>query len=127
MTRAYNERRENPSCQATTKMMNLIPMATFFIRLTGFGFLVDATINFTYLPEYLAAAGNAKPGSSLDLREFEVFMIIIRVLILMLLGIVFLVSSKRLAKVFTRGLLSPAPDQPEPGETWPPAPKNPGM
>ncbi len=103
-------------------MSNLVPIATFFIRLTGVTFLTDATINLTYLPEYLAALGNAKPGASANLHEFEAFMILVRVFLLLLFGFVFLIFSKSLAKLFTRGLRQEA-DQPSQADIWPPAPK----
>jgi len=104
--------------------MNIFQIAVFFIRLTGFSFLMDATINLTYLPESLAAAGNAK-GGFVDLHEFEAFMILVRVTILTLVGLVFLVFSKPLSKLFTRGLSSLITEQTTNENTWPPAPKNP--
>ena len=61
--------------------MNIAPIATFFVRLTGFSFLVDAVINLTYLLDYLAAAGSSKPGPAVDLHEFQAFMVVVRVLL----------------------------------------------
>ena len=104
--------------------MNIFQIAVFFVRLTGFSFFVDATINLTYLPESLAAAGNAK-GAFVDLHEFDAFMILVRVILLTLVGVVFLVFSKPLSKLFTRGLSILAAEQPTNENTWPPAPQNP--
>ena len=79
-------------------MMNLLSqVAGFFIRLTGFSFLVDATINLTYLPESLAAAGSAK-GPFVDLHEFDAVMIVVRVMLLALVGLAFLVFSRTVIK-----------------------------
>ncbi len=103
--------------------MNFLQIAVFFIRLAGFSFFVDATINLTYLPEALAAAGNAK-GAFVDLHEFDALMILVRVILLTLVGLVFLVFSKPLSKLFTRGLSSLAADPPTNEGTWPPAPTN---
>lgn len=104
--------------------MNISQIAVFFIRMAGFTFFVDATINLTYLPEALAAAGNAK-GAFVDLHEFDALMILIRVILLTLVGLVFLVFSKPLSKLFTRGLSNLAAEQSDNESTWPPAPRNP--
>jgi len=101
--------------------MNLFSIAVFFLRLTGFSFLVDGTINLTYLPESLAAAGSAK-GAFVDLHEFDAVMIVVRVMLLTLVGLVFLVFSRPLSKLFTRGLSSVSAEQPANENTWPPAP-----
>ena len=106
-------------------MINLISIATFFIRLTGFSFLVDAVINSTYLLDYLAAAGSSKPGAAMDLHEFQAFMVLVRVLLLGLLGLVFFAFSKPLVKLFTRGLNNAATEPQSLANTWPPAPEEP--
>ena len=103
--------------------MTLPPIAIFLIRLTGFSFLVDATINFTYLIDYLAAAGSSKPGPAMDLHEFQAFMVLVRVLLLGIVALVFLVFSQPLAKLFTRGLNNLGADRQSSPDTWPPAPK----
>ena len=103
--------------------MNLFQIAVFFIRLTGFSFLVDATINLTYLPESLAAAGSAK-GAFVDLHEFDAVMIVFRVILLALVGLVFLVFSKPLSKMFTRNLNNARAEPPADENSWPPAPKS---